>query len=45
MKYLAQLILLLFPLLLTSPHLFASEKSPLTEEEKSKQAIAEEECT
>ena len=45
MKYLSKLALILLPLLLVSPHLLAADKTTLSEEEKSKQAIVEEECT
>lgn len=45
MKYLSKLILILLPLLLATPHLFAADTPVISEEEEAKQAIAEEECT
>lgn len=47
MKYLVQRILLLFPLLLASPLLFAAPpgENSHSEEEQSKQVITQDECT
>ncbi len=45
MKYLSKLILILLPLLLVSPHLFATDTATTSEEEEAKQAIADEECS